>query len=287
MWIDGSLAQEAAPASVPQLHAGTVFGPINKPARRRAALIVKFPARSSSSSRPSPVRKVLTADILPTASNAPVTSTYLEKLLNDTPMQENHRRIARQVLSLMAPECQEKLQTFSVLYDNPKQRGLAGKGVVIVSGNVPDHEFIGLLMHEALGHFREITCVTGTSKSGASPFRDGDQAVWNNDPSVRFYAISWANEHERKADAKKDDFVTGYAYVADPFEDAAESITYYMTQESAFRERAKTNTALAAKLAWIETYLPKHQSVATGQTWDGTIAWDSTKLEFAWNAEAN
>jgi hypothetical protein len=55
-----------------------------------------------------------------------------------------------------------------------------------------------------------------------------------------------------------------------------------MTQEEAFRERASTNPVIAAKLAWIETYLPKREKLATGQLWDGYVAWDATKLAFEW-----
>jgi hypothetical protein len=78
------------------------------------------------------------------------------------------------------------------------------------------------------------------------------------------------------------DFVTGYAYQADNFEDLAESVTYYITQEDAFRERAKTNTALAKKLSWLETYMPKGKRLADGDTWNGRIPWDATKLAFEW-----
>ena len=186
------------------------------------------------------------------------------------------------VLGLLTPSCQDKLESFSVLYDHPKHRGLAGRGVVLLSGTVPDTEFLGLLQHEALGHFRDITCVTGTEQSGASAFRDGQEPVWNDDPSAAFYRISWTNEKTVRSTARPEDFVTGYARKGDSFEDLAESVTYYVSQENAFRLRARSNPVLARKLKWLETHMPKPGRIAEGEAWNGEIAWDATKLAFTW-----
>ena len=223
------------------------------------------------------------------SSNPPVivrdtlrTKSHLDLLLDQSGINAHQRPLASAVLGLLTPACQEKLRTFSVLYDNPQHRGLAGRGVIIVSGIVPDQEFIGLLLHEGLGHFRDITCLTGNPSTGASAFHDGQDQIWNDDPSVAFYRISWQNEKKRKARAQRRDFVTGYAYQADNFEDLAESLTYYLTQEQSFRTRAKTDPILAEKLTWLETYMPKNGAVAEGNAWDGQIAWDATKLEFTW-----
>ena len=216
-----------------------------------------------------------------------VVRPLVEKILDDSGIRSGQRALVRSVLRLIDDACLRKLETFSVLYDNPQHRGLAGKGVILVNGNVPDAEFVGLLLHEGLGHFRDITCLTGTSRSGASAFKDGGELIWNDDPSVSFYTISWENERTRKNDAQRDDFVTGYAYEADNFEDLAESVTYYMTQERAFRKRAGENPILARKIAWLETHMPK--TIITAETsndsWDGKIAWDATKLSFHWAGE--
>lgn len=206
----------------------------------------------------------------------------LQSLLDATSMETRHRRMVESVLGLLPPSCQNALESFSVLYDRPKHRGLAGRGVVLVSGAVPDTEFIGLLLHEALGHFRDITCITGTPHSGASAFRDGQEPVWNDDPSAAFYRISWQSDKELRGDSRAEDFVTGYARKGDSFEDLAESVTYYMSQEEAFRLRAQSNTALARKLAWLETHMSKTGRVADGESWNGEIAWDATKLAFTW-----
>lgn len=197
------------------------------------------------------------------------------------------RALVGGIMGMLDDACLEKLETFVVMYDSRKRRGLAGKGVILIRGDVPDKELAGLLIHEGLGHFRDITCITGTEESGASAFRDGDDAIYNDDPSVAFYGISWVDGKTRKTGAKREDFVTGYAYEGDNFEDLAESVTYYMTREGDFRLRAASNAILARKLVWLETHMPKTRSVAESgrPSWDGIIAWDATKLAFTWARE--
>jgi len=212
--------------------------------------------------------------------------TRLEMILDASGVRDEQRSLVESVLGLLDSTCLEKLETFAVLYDNPQHRGLAGKGTILVSGTVPDRELVGLLLHEGLGHFRDITCVTGTPESGESAFRDGDAPVYNDDPSVVFYTMSWQNEKMRKPEAHREDFVTGYAYQGDNFEDLAESVTYYVTQEQVFRLRAQSNPLLAQKLAWLETIMPKTKHIAESDTsWDGNIAWDATKLSFQWSEQ--
>lgn len=264
--LPGSIAQLRSAASAPQpvLRAKSVAGPRKKKAASPVAALISPPEIISP----------VVIDV-----RAP-----LKRLLDGVSMTARHRELSEQVLGILSPECQEKLETFHVMYKNPAHRGLAGRGVIILSGNVPDKEFIALLLHEGLGHFRDITCLTGTVASGRSAFRDGSDPIYNDDPSVSFYKISWENELTRKPSAKPADFVTGYPYASDNFEDLAEAVTYYLTQEENFRRRAAGNAALAAKLAWLEKYMPKPGTlVISGQPWDGKIPWDATKLAFTWS----
>lgn len=216
----------------------------------------------------------------------PEPKPILENILDTSGVRDHQRPLVASILGLLDPACLGKLQTFAVLYDSPKRRGLAGRGVILVSGEVPDQELTGLLLHEGLGHFRDITCVDGTPESGASAFRDGSDVIYNDDPSVAFYRLSWMNEKMRRSDAKREDFVTGYAFAGDNFEDLAESVTYYVTQEKTFRIRAASNPVLAQKLAWIETHMPKTKTIVESEgSWDGQIAWDATKLGFNFVSE--
>jgi hypothetical protein len=205
-------------------------------------------------------------------------TNHLETVLREGAMQDRHRKLARAVLSLLPPTCQDALETFSVQYGSPAHRGLAGNGVIIVSGEVPDAEFVGLLLHEGLGHFQDITCLTGNPRTGLSPYRDGEEPIYRNDPSAAFYALSWTDTATKKANAVEGDFVTGYAYEADCFEDLAESVTYYIAQLPAFEERARTNPVLQRKLDWLKVNYPGRGGVFVGTPWNGTVAWDATKL---------
>jgi hypothetical protein len=166
-----------------------------------------------------------------------------------------HRAISREVLSILPPSCQQKLRQYYVLYDQPKHRGLAGDGVIIMNGTLSDAEFKELLSHEGLGHFWDISCLKGTSTSGASAFRDGNTPLWNNDPSVSFYSLSWQNSSTKKSDAKSEDFVTAYAKT-DPFEDLAESVSMYMTDKTGFEKKAEKSEVLQEKLEWVAKYFP-------------------------------
>ncbi len=199
--------------------------------------------------------------------------------LKKTPLNDRHRALAKMVLGQLPRNCQAKLTSFSVLYDNPKHRGLAGKGVIILSGNVPDNEFIGLLIHEGLGHFADLTCFEGNARAGNSPFIDGGVPMKNDDASVAFYSISWTDAETKRPGADDTDFVSGYAKT-DVYEDFAESVAYYELNEEAFNERASKNNVLAKKLAWLRTYYPKNGLRITGAPWNGQIPWDATKVEY-------
>jgi len=199
----------------------------------------------------------------------------------------DHRRIADEVLRLMPANCRTTLKNFYVRYDSPKQRGLAGKNTLILSGNVPEQEFRALLIHE-LGHVFDLSpdaaCLGGTKESGTSTFRDGNDLMYADDPSVRFYRISWVNEKTTVPGSKPEDFVTGYA-TWDAYEDFAESFAYFVLHNDAFRERAQSSAALAAKYQWFQAELfPQGVSVATGEPYKkNSIPWDATKLAYTWH----
>ena len=232
-----------------------------------------------------PRKRSFIAQVIPSrGSEDPLSFPKYLEVVDQKDIREEHKIIADEVLRMLPSSCRSIIKNFYVRYDNPEQRGLAGKSSVILSGNVPEQEFRALLIHEVFGHVVDLGCLRGTPESGASDFRDGMEIIYNNDPSVAFYRISWENERNHKAGVDDRDFVTGYASW-DPFEDMAESVTYYVLEQQAFRERAQQNPALAAKLRWIETMLfPKGIAVATGyHVWENIVPWDATKLPYLWN----
>lgn len=184
---------------------------------------------------------------------------------------------------LRALPCRNVLQNLYVRYDNPAQRGLGGKSSIIVNGAVSADEFRALLVHE-MGHVTDLGCLQGKSSAAKTPFRDGAEVMYEDDPSVAFYRISWMDAQTKRADARSDDFVSGYAQ-HDVFEDFAETFTAYVLHRSTLADAAKGNAAIATKLAWMERNirLPKSAVARSEFRWHGSDRpWDVTKLPYAW-----
>jgi len=197
-----------------------------------------------------------------------------------------HRLIANEVLRALPDRCRSSLTDFYVRYDQPENRGLAGKSILILNGNVPDDEFRALLIHE-LGHVVDLGCLQGSAAGGGTPFVDGTEAIFADDPSVGYYRISWTAGTQQRLGTAEDDFVSGYA-ASDPFEDFAEGFAYFVLQNAAFRDRAKRNRPLALKYRWFAQYFGTTFSVATGtEPWTGRVPWDSTKLSYEWHPGTN
>lgn len=201
-------------------------------------------------------------------------------VVNKKDIQMKHRILASQVLSQMPPACVAHLKHFYVRYDNPENRGLGGKSTIILDGNVPDAEFIALLIHE-FGHVIDLGCLRGTTVAGPSEFKDGRTVIYQDDPSVSYYAISWANADHKHAYHDKEDFTSGYA-AWNPFEDFAETFAYFILHREAFLKRAHENSVMAKKYRWMHHYFG-NISVAVGKhPWDGSVHWDTTKLDYEW-----
>ncbi len=234
-------------------------------------------ARSSTHPAATPVAIVT---IVRTPSDPPLSALIAKQ----TAIPSQQRAIIEQILSLLPAGCEDSIRNFYVRYDNPSNRGLAGKDTIIVSGSVPNNEFRALLVHEILGHVADLGCIQGTPSSGASAFMDGTTPIFKNDPSTLFYQISWRTSKERKTDSQGDDFVSGYA-ASDPFEDEAESATFFLLHRDTFAKMAKTNPALAQKYLWLQNYLfgslPSY--ARSTYVWNSSdIPWDTTKLPYQW-----
>lgn len=265
--------EAAEAASIPakevlSFHGGTAL--VKRPKSLR-----KAPVGSSLAGKTPPVR----------IAQAPVPAIDPLAAIEQPDIRAHHKDIARRILSRLPAECQEKLENFYVVYNDPAHRGLAGRGTIILNGSLDDRGFIGQLLHEGLGHFWDLTCTSGIAQSGQSNFKDGGTPVYNDDPSASFYAISWINETERKPTAKKTDFASGYAFSSDPFEDLAEAVTYYILQPEAFQSRAARNIAMAQKYAWLKENFPVQQKMSKGAQWTGSVAWDASKVPYTWLGE--
>ncbi|MFH0769837.1 MAG: hypothetical protein V1926_00490 [Candidatus Peregrinibacteria bacterium] len=201
-------------------------------------------------------------------------------IVNQPDITFEDKLLASEVLRALPGECLPFLKRFVVRYDRPNQRGLAGKSSIVIDGSVEENEFRSLLVHE-FGHVTDLGCLTGTSAMGASAFRDGNEIIWNDDPSVSFYAISWKSAKEKHPEARAEDFVSGYS-ASDAFEDFAETYAFFLLQRESFVQRAQSNRALAMKLRWMEDHIPARTIASGSFRWRGDIPWDVTKLPYVW-----
>lgn len=191
----------------------------------------------------------------------------------------DHQILLSSTLRALPEQCRASLRNLYVRYDRPQQRGLAGKGTIILSGNVRNAELRALFIHE-FGHITDLGCLRGSPQSGQSTFRDGPETIFRDDPSTGFYGISWLQETARKPDSAPEDFVSGYA-AKDAFEDFAETFAYFVLQPEAFRARAEGNGAIRQKWEWMtENVFKNHAPLAFGRPWDGSLPWDVTKLQY-------
>ncbi len=215
-------------------------------------------------------------------TSAPVTN--LLPVVNQPSIHANQQVLADAVLRRLPSECRDNLKNFYVLYKGATQRGLGGKTSIIIDGNAPDNEFIGLMVHEC-GHVIHGNLLGNVAVSGVSAFKDGKD-IFANDSAASFFAISWTTPQVAKV-GPKEDYVTGYAQ-SDCFEDFAETFTTYVLERPSLEARAKTNTVIAAKLAWMKQHLPLSDTLlgTPEYNWDKKVPWDATKLAFVWSPEA-
>lgn len=257
----GIVANVSAPATT---HTAAVrrASPIKRPVFVPSANKVRRSLLAAATVTPPPAAKPAAATILPIVDQPTIT--------------ENHKKIATSVLNALPAGCRDNLETFAVLYKGATRRGLGGKTTIILDGSVPDAEFAALLVHEC-GHVIHGN-MPGTPASGLSAYADGPNPFYADSPMVAFWKISWKSSKTRLA-GREENMVSGYA-LSDPFEEFAETFALYVLQRDEFRERAKTNDAMAAKLFWMDVNLPlPENAVGTGTAdWDGTVPWDVTKL---------
>ncbi len=252
------------------------------------ALIVTDSAPVASIPHEAPVaitlKPIIASNTVKPAPHPAAETPSLLPVVQQKSIRENQQKIADAVLRRLPAGCRDNLKNFYVLYNNPKQRGLGGKSTIILDGTPKDTEFAALLVHEC-GHVIHAN-MQGNSKSGLSLFKDGKDTFAKDSPVVSFFAISWMQSNIMKKDLTKEDFVSGYAQ-SDVFEDFAETFATYVLQRPSMVERAKTNSVIAAKLAWMETNLPLADDVlGTAQySWDKVVPWDSTKLAYSWNPQ--
>ena len=178
-----------------------------------------------------------------------------------------------------------------ILDNNPQaNRGLGGKSLIIIRGvDMDKPEEAAVLIHE-IGHNVDLGYLNSPDNSTPSEFKDGRSVVYQGDPSLDFYRISWANEKARSKTAVNFDFVSGYA-MTDPFEDFAETYAYYVLHNQDFVSKAQTSEALAKKYDYMKNEVFNGRVFDTGVTESGFALdqrpWDVTVLSYDLNGFLN
>lgn len=186
------------------------------------------------------------------------------------------------VIQKLPYEHTETLKHIVLDYDPKAHRGLGGKSLIILRAvDMTKEEFNGVLIHE-IGHNADLGYLSETDKKMTSEFKDGNKIIYQGDPSLDFYRISWNNDEERKKSASNLDFVSGYA-LNDPFEDFAESYVYYVLHNKKFKSLTQTSPALLAKYQFMRDIVFEGKEYDTGEYITENLwrrPWDITVLSY-------
>jgi len=181
----------------------------------------------------------------------------------ELPLESDRRDELMAVINKLPSEHVSTLRKL-VLDDNQVGRGLGGRNRIYLRGVDMDiAETDAVLIHE-IGHIVDLGYLAEKNQSVPSEFRDVKVPIYQGDPSLDFYRISWDNESVRKKNATNLDFVSGYASF-DPFEDFAESYAYYILHNQNFKYRTQTSNSLLKKYEYLRDVVFKGKIFATGE----------------------
>jgi hypothetical protein len=205
---------------------------------------------------------------------------------NYQPLDTQRKDELMQVMGKLPNEQLSNLKNL-ILDDNPDaNRGLGGKSLIILRGvGMGKTEEAAVLLHE-IGHNVDLGYLTSPDNSTPSEFKDGKSVVYQGDPSLDFYRISWSNEKTRNREAVNFDFVSGYA-MTDPFEDFAETYAYYILHNRDFLAKTQTSDPLLQKYNFMKNEVFKGRVFDTGVAEEGQMLnqrpWDVTVLSYNLN----
>ena len=163
-----------------------------------------------------------------------------------------------------------------------QSRGLANDEKIIlhVASMDDDDETVSVFVHE-MGHITDLSVLREGLNGRLTAFKDNNKYVRSDDPSYKFYRISWENNTRRKLGAVRRDFVSGYA-MTDPFEDFAETYLIYRLHGDKFRSILPQSIQLQRKYDFMKTIVFEGEEFQTGNTFDTPFAyqsvWDATLL---------
>lgn len=190
-------------------------------------------------------------------------STVINTLDSDQLTIDHKKSILYKALNKLPQAHQDAIKFLILKEETDPNRGLGGQNTIILhSGKLPDAELLGVFIHE-MGHVVDTGLFRGNSTGKGSTFTDGQNMVYDNDPSISFYEISWNSTTAKQPDTSSLDFVSGYA-MTDPFEDFAESYVFYVVHGNTFRKIAGTNEKLQRKYNFLKNIVFNGKEYETG-----------------------
>jgi hypothetical protein len=287
------LASRAASAPVYPVEAATTAEPETRTNEKAAAITrAALPERSAPTANPFIPRQSAeqpVAEAVQRPSEAALARALDSRALQLTAFsadpepisataRDHCKALVEQTLRQVPNELTDSLEQLTLYFSHRRSRGLSNARLLeLRCSELADTEIVAVLVHE-LGHIADLGALRGTGE--ASGFTDGSYQIPQGDPSVEFYQLSWADSQTKRFSAEQKDFVSGYA-ATDPFEDFAESFTYYILHGADFRLMSAESETLAKKYAYLR------ESVFTGVEYDsaetakeGRRVWDATLVPY-------
>ncbi|MFH0834037.1 MAG: hypothetical protein V2A63_01445 [Patescibacteria group bacterium] len=192
---------------------------------------------------------------------------------------ENCKSLIETALTMVPENLTTSLDEMKLFFSDHNPRGLSNSHLVeLRCSDLADTELVSVAIHE-LGHVVDLGKLKGNSLA-PSGFVDGEIQIAADDPSVKFYRLSWRSEMEKNYLAERRDFVSGYA-MTDPFEDFAESFNFYVLHGADFRAIKSESRVLAAKYNFLKNTVFAGVEFDSGRaTTAGKRVWDTTLVDF-------
>jgi hypothetical protein len=156
--------------------------------------------------------------------------------------------VARTFAALPEDQVAE-VQNLTLSFNSDIRRGQAGGHTMILRCvNVDEAELTAVIVHE-MGHIVDTSYLESSTSDIETSFDDRGQPVYDGDPSVQLYSVSW--EDNRSFTSSSSGFISGYA-MSNPYEDFAETYAAYVLHGPLFRLYSSYNKDLKEKYDFMK-----------------------------------